>query len=319
MIVVPIIAAAGFKIPKTSSRAITTPAGTADVMELLANVTFTPKQIEEMVNEIGGCIVWGGKLGIAPADDIIIRVEEPLSFESFDKVIVSIMAKKVAAGTNHLILDLPYGKTMKIRHKKDAQIIAQKFMRLGKHFEMEVVPYINHAFEPAGTGVGPYLEAIDVLKVLEGRKDRSMALEHKAVVIAGQLLDSCYRTEGINKHGLQEATEILHSGKALKKFLEIVKRQGGDDRVSSLRSPAYKIEIPYTQSGTINEINTFNLNSIAKVLGAPGDKYAGITLHNRIGDTVGHHDVAVTCYSSTKSLLKEAEDMIPLFPIYIFE
>jgi AMP phosphorylase len=321
MIVVPIIAAAGFKIPKTSSRAITTPAGTADVMELLAKVTFTPKQIEEIVNKIGGCIVWGGKLGIAPADDIIIRVEEPLSFESFDKVIVSIMAKKVAAGTNHLILDLPYGKTMKIRHKKDAQIIAQKFMRLGKHFNMEVVPYINHSYEPAGSGVGPYLEAIDVLKVLEGRKDRAMPLEHKAITIAGTLLDSCFRTQGIRKNGIQEATDILHSGKALQKFLEIVKIQGGDDRVSSvsLRSPAYKIEIPYSQSGTINEINTFNLNSIAKVLGAPGDKYAGITLHNRIGDTVGHHDVAVTCYSSTKSLLREAEDMIPLFPIYIFE
>ena len=231
------------------------------------------------------------------------------------------MAKKVAAGTNHLILDLPYGKTMKIRHKKDAQIIAQKFMRLGKHFNMEVVPYINHAFEPGGSGVGPYLEAIDVLKVLEGRKDRSMPLEHKAITIAGTLLDSCFRTQGVRKDGVQEATDILHSGKALKKFLEIVKIQGGNEHVSSvsLRSPAYKIEIPYSQSGTINEINTFNLNSIAKVLGAPGDKYAGITLHNRIGDTVGHHDVAVTCYSSTKSLLKEAEDMIPLFPIYIFE
>jgi AMP phosphorylase len=321
MIVVPIIAAAGFKIPKSSSRAITTPAGTADVMELLAKVTFTPKEIEDFVNDIGGCIVWGGKLGIAPADDIIIRVEEPLSFESFDKVIVSIMAKKVAAGTNHLILDLPYGKTMKIRHKTDAQIIAQKFMRLGKHFHMEVIPYINHAYEPAGSGIGPYLEAIDVLKVLEGRKDRSMALEHKAVEIAGILLESCYKTKGENKNGRQEAMEILSSGRALKKFLEIVKRQGGDDSVSSvsLRSPAYKIELPHTQSGTIKEINTYNLNSIAKVLGAPADKYAGLTLHNKIGDKVGHYDVAVTCYSCTKHLLKEAEDMIPLFPIYLFD
>lgn len=321
MIVVPIIAAAGFKIPKSSSRAITTPAGTADVMELLTNVTFSPKEITDIVNDIGACIVWGGKLGMAPADDIIIRVEEPLSFESFDKVIVSIMAKKVAAGTNHLVLDLPYGKTMKIRHKKDAQVIAQKFMRLGKHFDVEVVPYINHSYEPAGQGIGPYLEAIDVLKVLEGRKDRPMALEHKAITIAGILLDSCYKTQGVTKNGAQEATEILKSGKALKKFLEIVKRQGGDEHVSSLslRSPAFKIEIPYAQSGTIKEINTFNLNSIAKVLGAPGDKYAGITLHHKIGDAVGKHDVSITCYSCTKHLLHEAEDMIPLFPIYIFE
>lgn len=321
MIVVPIVAAAGFKIPKSSSRAITTPAGTADVMELLAGVTFSPEEIEKMVNEVGGCIVWGGKLGMAPADDIIIRVEEPLSFESFDKVIVSIMAKKVAAGTNHLVLDLPYGKTMKIRHKKDAQVIAQKFMRLGKHFNMEVVPYINHAFEPAGKGIGPYLEAIDVLQVLEGRKERSMALEHKAVTIAGILLDSCFKTQGVMKDGKQVAAEILASGQALKKFLEIVKVQGGDPNISSvsLRSSAYKIDLPYSQSGTIKEINTFNLNSLAKVLGAPNDKYAGLVLHHKIGERVGHHDVALTCYSSTKHLLHEAEDMIQLFPVYSFE
>jgi AMP phosphorylase len=113
MIIVPIIAAAGFNIPKISSRAITTPAGTADVMEAIASVEFTPTQIEKIVNEVGGCIAWNGRLGIAPADDIIIRVEEPLSFESFDKIIISVMAKKVAAGTTHLILDIPVGKTAK--------------------------------------------------------------------------------------------------------------------------------------------------------------------------------------------------------------
>src|SRR3990167_6184860 len=92
MILVPIVASAGFKIPKNSSRAITTPAGTADTMEVLAPVTFSPRDIERIVNKVGGCIVWGGHLGLAPADDIIIQVEEPLAFESFDKIIVSIMA-----------------------------------------------------------------------------------------------------------------------------------------------------------------------------------------------------------------------------------
>src|SRR5260221_13335846 len=71
MIVVPIIAAAGFQIPKTSSRAITSPSGTADTMEVLSPVTFTPKQIEGLVEKCGGCIVWGGHLGLAPADDML--------------------------------------------------------------------------------------------------------------------------------------------------------------------------------------------------------------------------------------------------------
>lgn len=321
MIVVPIIAAAGYKIPKTSSRAITTPAGTADVMELFAPVTFTPAQITQMVNKVGGCIVWGGKLGIAPADDIIIRVEEPLLFESFDKVIVSIMAKKIAVGANHLILDLPYGKTMKIRHKKDAQVIAQKFIRLGKHFGVDIVPYMNHSVEPAGYGIGPYLEGIDVLRVLELRKNRPIDLEKKALDIAGTLLNSIFRTERKNVSGHQVAQDLLYSGAAHKKFLEIVKIQGGSDQISSvsLRSPAFKIQIPHSKSGTINEVNNFNLNALAKILGAPKDKYAGIELHARLNDKVTKHDNAFTFYSTDKHLLREAEDMLNQFPVYYYE
>src|SRR3989344_1946931 len=180
MILVPIIAAAGFQIPKTSSRAITSPAGTADTMEVVAPVTFSPKQIEALVGRAGGCIVWGGHLGLAPADDIIIQVEKPLAFESFDKIIVSIMAKKVASGVTHLVLDIPVGPTMKITHFKDAETIARKFTFLAKKFGMKVVIDVNEALEPAGHGVGPALEARDVLKVFEQRPDRPFMLEAKA-------------------------------------------------------------------------------------------------------------------------------------------
>lgn len=321
MIVVPIVAAAGYKIPKTSSRAITTPAGTADVMELLCEVTFAPHEIEQIVNKVGGCIVWGGKLGIAPADDILIRVEEPLSFESFDKIIVSIMAKKVAVGTNHLVLDIPWGKTQKIRHKKDAYEIAEKFIAMGKHFGVKIQPYINHAFEPAGSGVGAYLEAVDVFKVLEQTEDRPFELEAKAVTIAGEILDLCFETDKIQKDGHKVAKEILASGAALRKFQEIVHAQGGVEKITSklLESPAYKVDIPHTQSGTINEINNYNLNSVVKVLGAPEDKYAGVYLHHKIGAKVTEQDIAMTFYSRDKKLIKEAEMTLTNFPIYFYE
>lgn len=321
MIVVPIIAASGYKIPKTSSRAITTPAGTADVMELLANVTFSPDKIRSIVENVGGCIVWGGKLGIAPADDIIIRVEEPLQFESFDKVIVSIMAKKIAVGANHLVLDIPYGSTMKIRHKREAQLLAQKCIRLGKFFHIDVVPYVNYAAEPAGCGIGPYLEAVDVLRVLEGTKDRPLSLEKKALTIAGLLLDSCFKTDGRKEDGESAALELLISGKALAKFREIIQAQGGDPDVSAgtLSSRAYKAEIPHGKSGIIREINNYNLSAIAKTLGAPIDKYAGLVLGAKTGDDVLSGDVAVTLYSSTKGLLREAEDMMEHFPIYYYK
>src|ERR1035437_1287585 len=137
-IVVAIIAAAGFKIPKSSSRAITTPDGTADDMEVLAPVELTEKQIYEVVNKTNGCIVWGGSFNIAPADDILIQVERPLLFESFDKILVSIMAKKIAFGSNHVVIDLPFGKSVKVHSLKDAQYIKTKFLFLAKEFKINM-------------------------------------------------------------------------------------------------------------------------------------------------------------------------------------
>ncbi len=321
LLIVPIIAAAGFKIPKTSSRAITTPAGTADVMELLANVNFTPEQATKIVNKVGGCIIWNGKLGLAPADDIIIHVEAPLMFESFDKIIVSIMAKKIAVSTNHLILDIPVGKTMKIKHFSDAEKVAHKFIQLGKHFGMKVIADINESLEPAGWGVGPYLEAKDVLCVLEQKKERSLKLEAKALRLAGKLLDLCFQDAGINKNGEDEAKRILETGQALEKFREIVKAQGGDGAVSSdtLKSPAHKKIVYSKEKGKIKEIDNYNLNTLAKLLGAPKDKYAGIYLLKKLDETIEKKEPILEFYSCDQYKIKEAELTLENFPIYRLE
>lgn len=321
MIIVPIIAAAGFKIPKISSRAITSPAGTADVMETLANVDFPKEKVIKIVNEVGGCIVWNGKLGIAPADDIIIKVEEPLSFESFDKIIISIMAKKVAASTTHLVVDIPVGKTMKIRHFSDAEKIAKKFKLLGKKFGIKVVIDINETIEPAGRGVGPILEARDVLYVLEQKKDRPLKLETKALRLAGKLLDICFADANINKIGEDEAKKILYSGEALKKFHEIIKAQGGDETISSdkIKTAKYKSEIKSKKKGKVRDINNYNLNVIAKILGAPKDKYAGLYLLKKLDENVDKNEPMFTLYSSNRYNLKEAEITLNNFPIYEIE
>lgn len=321
MIIVPIIAAAGFKIPKISSRAITTPAGTADVMESIAKVEFSASEIEKIVNQVGGCIAWNGKLGIAPADDIIIRVEEPLSFESFDKIIISVMAKKVAAGTTHLALDLPYGKTAKIRHFSDAEKVAKKFIDLAKHFKIKVVVDINEMLEPAGRGIGPILEARDVLYVLEQDVNRPLRLEAKAVRLAGMLLDLCYKEKKINKNGEDEARKILESGKALEKFREIVYAQKGNKNISSknLSLAKNKKEILSTISGKIKDINNYNLNTIAKVLGAPIDKKAGIYLLKKLDHNVKKNEPIMIMYSEDKYRIKEAETTLINLPIFKIE
>ncbi|MEK7633361.1 MAG: thymidine phosphorylase [Patescibacteria group bacterium] len=325
MIIVPIIAAAGFKIPKVSSRAITTPAGTADVMEAIASVEFTPRQIEKIVNNVGGCIAWNGKLGIAPADDIIIRVEEPLSFESFDKIIISVMAKKVAAGTTHLVLDIPVGKTAKIHHFSEGESVAKKFENLARHFGIKITCDINETLEPAGRGIGPILEVRDILYVLEQKTDRPLRLEAKSLRLAGKLLDLCFKEKnppaGGNKNGEDEAKKILESGMALKKFQEIVKAQGGNPQISSesLILAKNKFEFHSPISGKIKDINNHNLNTIAKILGSPGDKKAGIYLLKKLDHSVNKNEEIFVLYSDDKYRLKEAEATLKNLPIFKIE
>lgn len=322
MLIVPIVAAAGFRIPKNSSRAITTPAGTADTMEVLAPVTFTVKDIQRMVEKIGGCIVWGGHLGIAPADDVIIKVEAPLSFESFDKVIVSIMAKKVASGATHLVLDLPVGATLKINHFKDAESISEKFKYLAKRFGVKLTVDINQALEPAGHAVGAALEARDVMKVLMRRPDRPFMLEVKALRLAGKLLDLCLSDAKKNKENGEElARRMLESGQALEKMQQIIKIQGGNPDVTpeSIKVGQHHFEVPSKHKGTITSFNNKDLTIIAKILGCPEDKKSGIYLTRRIDERVDKNDIICVLYSSDKWKLEEAKETLKNVPIYKIE
>ncbi len=321
MIMVPIVAAAGYKIPKISSRAITTPAGTADAMEVLAGVEFKVDKLEDIVNTVGGCICWNGKLGIAPADDVLIHIEEPLAFESFDKIIVSVMAKKIAASTTHLVLDIPIGKTMKIVHEKDAEIVAKKFRDLGRKFGIKVVTTINKTKQPAGYGIGPALEARDVLKVLEQTEDRPVELQERALFLAGILLDLCFKEYGTKKQGIEVARDILESGTALAKFKEIIKAQGGSPLISSqtLKIQNKKKIIHSTKRGRVREIDNRHLNSVARLLGAPKDKHAGMVLLKKIGDIVELREPIVELYASKTYLFDEAEASLQTFPIHIID
>ncbi|MBI4226233.1 thymidine phosphorylase [Candidatus Roizmanbacteria bacterium] len=321
MIIVPIIAAAGIKIPKISSRAITSPSGTADTMEVLAKVNLTAKEVTKIIEKVGGCIAWNEYLKIAPADDVIIKVEEPLSFESFDKIIISIMAKKVAIGTTHLILDMPVGKTMKIRHFHDADKVREKFKELARRFKIKVAFDVNETLEPSGRGVGPALEARDVLYILEQKPERPLKLEAKALRLAGKLLDLCFVDLKVKKSGEDEARRILTEGLALKKFKEIIKAQAGDDQVSSetFKIRARTLEIQSPRFGKIKEINNYNLNILAKILGAPADKYAGLYLLKKLDEFVDKREPIMRFYAKDRYRLKEAEVSFRNFPVYEIE
>ncbi len=326
MVVVPIIASAGFLIPKSSSRAITTPAGTADAMEVLANVSFDEEKIYEIVKKTNACIVWGGSFKIAPADDEIIHVEEPLALESFDKILVSVMAKKIAFGSNHIVIDIPYGKTMKVHHKEDAEDLARKFKYLAHRFSLKLETIIAHAKEPAGNGIGPLLEAVDALKVLEQDPTRPMSLEIKSLRLASALLTLCLEdAEGSVKEEAAKyqttydwATDILTSGRAHKKMMEIVDAQEGDATITwnKLHAGPKTLAVKSKKSGKVESINSHNVSLIAKILGAPQDRRAGLYLHKRVDDEVKNGEVLFDLYAETEHRLSEAVDSLEMFPIY---
>lgn len=329
LIVIPIVAAAGFQIPKSSSRAITTPGGTADDMEVLAKVEFSEEDIYKIVEKTNACIVWGGSFNLAPADDIIIKVEEPLRFESYDKILVSIMAKKVAFGSNHVVIDLPYGEMVKVHSLKEAELLKDKFEKLAKRFGIKLRGLIHKTDEPAGRGIGPLLEVRESLMVLEQLPNRPFDLEERALNLAGSLLELCLEEspkalrEQIQKeHGSAHewARTILVSGHAHKKMMEIIKAQGGDEKVTSdkLKPGKHSYQVIAVKNGTIKKINIKNTTTIAKILGAPTDKKAGIYLDKKIGEKVTKGHVLYTLYTSSEYSLKEAKDSIKNLPLLYY-
>ncbi len=326
-IVVSIVAAAGFKIPKSSSRAITTPDGTADDMEILAPVDLTKEQIYKVVEKTNGCIVWGGSFNIAPADDILIQVERPLLFESYDKILVSIMAKKVAFGSNHVVIDLPYGAMVKVHSLKDAEILKDKFIFLAKKFKMKIKVLIHKTDEPGGRGIGPVLEMRESLRVLQQKSNRPLDLEVRSINLAGTLLDLCIKDSSEKfKRDVKKnygnafgfATALLQSGQAFEKFKEIVIAQGGSSNIDSekLKTGKYSYAVKAEKNGEIKGLNSKNITAIARILGAPMQKGAGIYLNKKLHDKTKKNETLCTIYSENVYNLKEGRDSLVNFPIF---
>jgi putative thymidine phosphorylase len=328
LIVVPIIAAAGFLIPKSSSRAITT-SGTADDMEMLAPVILSKEKILRIVKKIKACIVWGGNFNIAPADDVIINVEKELMFESFDKIIISIMSKKVAFGATHVVIDLPYGHSLKVTHRKDAEILKNKFEYIAKKFNIKIQVLIHRTDEPVGRGIGPILETRDALKVLEQTPDRPYDLEIRSITLAGNLLELCLED---SSKKLQEfvkntygnctgwATKILQEGAALKKMKEIIFEQGGNQNIDSskLIPGKFTYKIKAEKDCVVKNIDSKNLTLLAKALGAPLQKGAGIYLDKKEGEKAEKDNSVCTLYSENVYNLKQGKKSMKQFPVFNF-
>jgi thymidine phosphorylase len=278
---VPIVAACGLTMPKTSSRAITSPAGTADTMEVLAAVDLDIAAMRRTVERTGGCIVWGGSVRLSPADDILIRVERPLDLDSEGQLVASVLSKKAAAGSTHVLIDLPVGPTAKVRSAEAAQTLGRRLVEVGRSIGLQVALRITDGLQPVGRGIGPALEARDVLAVLRRQADAPDDLRQRALRLAGDILEMGGAAPAGG--GLRLATEVLADGRAWAKFSAICQAQGGLRQVP-LAPHRHVVEAP--AAGRVAAIDNRVLSRAAKLAGAPKAPAAGVDVHVRLGDIV---------------------------------
>lgn len=300
-IVVSICVAAGLTMPKNSSRAITSASGTADVIETITGVDFSPAKVKSIVKKTGGCLVWGGGEKMVSADSRIIAIERVLNLDVEPQMLASIISKKLAAGSNRLILDLPYGKGAKIQTLKEAKRLGKKFRDLGKQFGIVVKDVYTDGRQPVGNGIGPILEMKDIIKVLQGEKEPT-DLRNKSLYLSTELMKLC----GI-KNARKKAEKILESGEAYKKFKEIIKAQDGkrsfESKLRSLRVARFSKVIASPKSGTIIAIDNKKINSLCRDLGCPEATNAGVYLSKHTGP-VKKGETLITLYAKSEDRLK---------------
>jgi thymidine phosphorylase len=302
-IVVAIVAACGLMMPKTSSRAITSPAGTADTMETLAPVDLDVASMRRVVEAEGGCIVWGGSVRLSPADDIFIRVERVLDIDTEGQLVASVLSKKIAAGSTHVVLDIPVGPTAKIRDEEAARGLVARLETVARQFGLRTICLQTDGSQPVGRGVGPALEALDVLAVLENRPDAPADLRRRACLLAGAALE--LGGAAGPGDGYRHAQHVLADGSAWTRFQRICEAQGGMRKPPAAR---LRHSLLSAHSGRVVHVNNRKIARLAKLAGAPEVKAAGLVVEVRLGDEIAAGQPLLTVHADTASELQYALD-----------
>ena len=297
-IIVPIVAATGLTIPKTSSRAITSPAGTADAMETVTRIDLGPTLMRKVVEAEGGCLVWGGALNLSPADDIFIGVERQLDIDPEGQLIASVLSKKIAAGSTRVVLDVPVGPTAKVRSVEIASQIMQRLSGIGERFGMSVACVVSDGTQPVGRSIGPALEMMDVLSVLRLERDAPADLRERALTLAAAVIS--LGTGCDSETAGKKVSDVLESGKAYEKFERICLAQG---RFIEPPRARLKHVINASAAGRVISINNRTVARLAKLAGAPDVPSAGLQLHVRIGDWVEKGQPLITLHADTEAEL----------------
>lgn len=303
-IVVSIVASAGVMIPKMSTHAITGACGTVDSTEIYCDTCSDTTEQKKICERTNGFFVCSDSLYITEynTDLLLIETERYLGINPRSLMLASIMAVEKASGVKNLLMDFPMWHNTKIKNEAMAKSYEKQFVEIGKQVGVNVKCVVTDARQPVGFAVGPALEAIESIRILEGKEKASSAAD-KACRCAGAILEMAGMEDGVKL-----AREILDSGKALEKFREIVAAQGGDGNITSddISVGAFSVDTVAHVNGKVTAIDNTGIVDIAKTAGAPVDKKAGLILHRKIGDTVKIGDKLMTIYSDTKSGMENA-------------
>jgi putative thymidine phosphorylase len=300
-IVISICTTARLVMPKTSSRAITSAAGTADTIETLAKVDFSVQEIKKILKKTKACFVWGGNLGLAPVDDKIIKVGRIIKIDSTAQLLASILSKKISVDSKYVLIDIPFGKSAKVS-KRQAEKLKIKFLHLGTKFGLKLEVVLTDGSSPIGRGVGPVLEMRDVIKVLRRDKDSPKDLEEKSVMLSGRILEMTEKARPGKGYAL--ARQILDSGKAWIKFQEIIIAQQG--KIKKLNLGKYKYTVRAQKNEKIRHINNNLINSLARAAGCPEDKAAGIYFYKKL-EELKKGDKIFSVYATSEEKLEYAK------------
>ena len=299
-------------LPNTSSRAITSAAGTSDDIEILTGIEFTTEDLRKIIRKIRACFVWNGILGIAPADDRIIQVERTIHLESHEQLVASILAKKIAMGTTHAVMEIPYGDSAKF-DKKNAKHIKYLMDKTASRFNLKIKCLLTDGSQPVGNGIGPCLEMRDIISVLRRTENRPLDLEQRALLLSEELLSFVIP----KKQAVELCKTLLNSGKAYDKFKEILRTQGGSDNESEISKKLelgrFHETIRANKSGKIKDIDNKKVAYIARLLGCPADKAAGIYLHAHVDTILRKGDELFTLYAESKDKLDYTKKALKKF------
>lgn len=319
LVVAPIVAACGGKVAKMSGRGLGFTGGTIDKLEAIPGLktALAEEDFFNMVNEIG-LAVMGQSADIVPADKKLYALRDvTATVDSIPLIASSIMSKKLAAGSDKIVLDVTVGSGAFMKDKENAVQLAEKMVAIGNGAGKKTVAILTNMDVPLGKTVGNNLEVVEAIETLKGRGPEDLIAV--VVEIASTML---YLAQiGTKEECMKKVKRVIADGSALEKLKLMVERQGGDgsyiENPDQFEKAIYQHEIIANNSGYIGKMNTEECGKAAVLLGAgrevkddPIDMTAGIQFNKKTGDVVKQGDIVAIAYSSSKEKLQQGVQKI---------